>query len=179
MKKKKIITLVLTIFSIILIIVGGFMLLENKSNTNNSSNSAKNKKENNSSNQKTVKELDPLNDKKNYCYRHFEEERERDGIKYIFTKYYMFISNNDKIKNISNTLVSVYKFNSIDDLNNFNIDNFSNSSYSVEKDETNMIYTMSTTVAIGSEDKKIEDYDLNTYIELLKGYEFKYCEQKD
>ena len=26
---------------------------------------------------------------------------------------------------------------------------------------------------------EIEDYNLNTYIELLKGYGFKYCEQKD
>ena len=168
MNKKSIIAVVLTMISIILIIIGCVMLSSSKDNT-------KNKNNNNSSNQK---KSDPPKDKKNYCYRHFEEERERDGIKYIFTKYYIFTSNNDIVKDNPNSLVSVYKFNSIDDLNNFNIDNFSNS-YSIQKDETNMTYTMSTTVTIGTEDKKIEDYNLNTYIELLKGYGFKYCEQKD
>jgi len=171
MKRKSIMALFLIIFSIILILVGCVMLLDGKGNNN--SNSTKPKKDNNPSKQEIVK------DKKNYCYRHFEEERERDGIKYIFTKYYIFISNGDKVKDNPNTLASVYKFNSIDDLNKFNVDNFLNSSYNVQKDENNMTYTMSTIVTIGSEDKKIEDYDLNTYIELLKGYGFKYCEQKD
>lgn len=175
MKKKNIIILCLIIVAVILIIFGCYMLVKNKDNSNKSSN-------NNSSNQKEVEnttETTKKNEKEYYCYRHIEEDKVKDEIKYKYTKYYTFILTDDGIKSGINKMVSIYKFDSIDDYNNFDIDSILNSTYSIVNDEKNMTYTASMPVTIAEKDTKIEDYSLDTYLELLKGYGFNDCKPKD
>ncbi len=111
------------------------------------------------------------------CYRHKDSSNALDNIKYKYTKYYEFRELNNKIDINNNMMVAVYKFNTKDDYLKFIEKKIYDDSYIINKDETNLTYTASINTAIMPKTKEVvENYDLTTYLELLKEQGYTNCE---
>ena len=171
MKRK--IKLIITILVILLIICGVVIIFwlnkdSNDKSTNNKSNTGK--KEN----------ADVETTAVYYCYRHKDEDTTYNDINYKYTKYYEFTAKSGVVEVGDNKLVYIYKFSSLADYQNFNINRFTVNQYGVIKDDENFTYTLTSSVTITPEGEKEKgkSYDLKTYLELLKKQGYSNCEKQ-